>query len=251
MNSPRLLVLDIENSYLLAGTWGLWNQNINLDLLLDCGKVLSVAAKWIGEKSIIFHKCDDKGFHKSIWKLLDEADAVITYNGRKHDIPLLNRELLKEGLGPYSPIKHIDLLETMKKQFKFPSNKLAHITEELGLGKKLDHGGFQLWVNCLKGDEDAWKKMEKYNKQDVRLTEKLFHKVRAWCNLVVNYALYSSNGDVLCPHCGSDHLHKRGYYRTTSAIYQKFNCQVCKGWSRTRYTEVTKEERKNILVKAN
>ncbi len=33
-------------------------------------------------------------------------------------------------------------------------------SQRLGLGKKHEHEGHELWVKCMNGDKDAWKRME-------------------------------------------------------------------------------------------
>lgn len=249
-NGPKILFLDIETTFLVGAIWGIWNVTLGIDQLLDNGKILCYTAKWEKDKNLIFKRHDDSDFLITIHALLDEADAVVTYNGRKFDIPFINREFLKAGLTPPSPYKEIDLLETVKKRFKFPSNKLAHISRELEIGNKVKHEGFELWIKCINNDEQAWNKMERYNIQDVRLLEKLYRKLLPWISSSVNYCLYSAVGDPICPRCGSDHLHSRGKYKSNTGIFQRFHCQVCGHWSRSRYTEVPKEQRSNILVTA-
>lgn len=75
---------------------------------------------------------------KQIHALLNEADAVVHYNGAKFDIPTLNKEFILHGLPPPAPYKQIDLLRTARSQFKFPSNKLDYIAQALDLGKRLN-----------------------------------------------------------------------------------------------------------------
>mgnify|MGYP001183356513 CR=1 FL=1 len=244
----KILALDIENSYLLSGTWGIWNQNVGLEQLFDNGKVLCYSAKWLGKKDMMFAKHTEPYFLSSIHALLDEADAVLTYNGKKHDIPMLNREFIKAGMTPPSPYKQIDLLETMKKVFKFPSNKLQHVSDELGIGQKLKHEGFELWVKCLQEDKAAWATMKKYNMQDVKLLEKLYWKVQPWVGQHPNHNLYGNTG--VCPKCGGKHLQLRGKYVTQTGVYSRLHCQDCGSWSRTRFTEVEKDARTSIYVGA-
>ncbi len=248
-SAPKLLVLDCENSYLQLGGWSLWNQNFGIDQVLDGGKILCWAAKWVGNKDIIFARHDEAHALPLIHALLDEADAVITFNGRRHDIPLLNREFIKANMAPPSPYANIDLLETAKKNFKFCSNKLDYLLRELGLGKKEEHEGFPLWIKVLKDDVAAWKKMKSYNINDVKLTEKLYDKLLPWIVSHPNHGLYSEEIPV-CPNCGSKHLQRRGTYKTQTQIYARYQCQnkKCGKWSRTRFTEVDKAKRKSILT---
>ena len=102
---------------------------------------------------------------QKIHDLISEADAVCHYNGTRFDIPVLNKEFLLHHLAPPAPYKQIDLLKVVRKEFRFASNKLDHIAQRLGLGKKTAHEGYQLWVKCMNKDPVAWKTMEKYNKQ--------------------------------------------------------------------------------------
>lgn len=221
MSGPKLLLLDIETSYNTAGVWGLFNQNVAINQILEPQKVLCWAARWLDGKEMKFAKHDESHFLTAIHALLDEADAVITYNGKSYDVPHLNRQFLLAGLKPPSPFKHIDLFWTVKKQFNFPSSKLAFVAKELGIGNKTDHEGFPLWVKCVANDKQAWKTMEKYNKQDVVLLEKLYKKLLPWIASHPNHNLYGDSNRPLCPSCGSTHVHFRGRYRTQTAIYRR------------------------------
>lgn len=243
----RILVLDIENLATKGWFWSLWGVNIPIEMIDEGQKILCWAAKWLDEKYIHFDYENKIGLDH-LWGLLDEADAVITFNGRKHDIPHINREFLKAGFGPPSPFKHIDLLETMKKQFKFESNKLQFVSEQLELGTKVRHEGWELWKACMEDDDIAWRKMEKYNKQDVRLTEKLYRKILPWITSHPNMSLFLERH--ACPYCASHNLQSRGKQRTQTAVYTRYWCSACKGWSRTRYTELDKDARKAIVVPA-
>jgi len=172
---PKILVLDIETAPASGYMWKLFDVNISLSQLIDTSKLICFAAKWHGTKNIIFHSNQEhthKAMVKKAWALLDEADAVVGYNSQNFDMKILHKEFILEGLPPPSPYKNIDLLKTVKNKFRFLSNKLDHVSQELGLGKKTSHQGFELWQKCLEDDSTAWKLMKKYNKQDVVLTEK-------------------------------------------------------------------------------
>ena len=240
-------MLDLENSYLQAGVWGTYNQSFGPDQILDPGMVLCYAAKWAGESKVYFRSVTgDCDFLHCIWELLNEADAVVTYNGKRHDLPLLNREFIKAGMGPPSKYKHIDLYDTIKSQFKFPSNRLQHVLTELELPTKLEHEGFRLWRKWLDGDEKAHAKMRKYNIQDTKVTEKLYFKLRPWITNHPNYSLYKL--DLACTKCGSDHIELRGYDRTKVNVMRRYHCLDCGGWSRSRYSDLDADTRKKILV---
>ncbi len=97
----KILLLDIEMAPNVAHVWGIWDQNIGLNQLQESSYVMCYAAKWLGDKKMIFDsvkKSGDKKMLAGIHKLLDEADAVIHYNGKRFDIPSLNKEFLLHGM---------------------------------------------------------------------------------------------------------------------------------------------------------
>lgn len=231
----KILALDIETAPNLVHVWGLWQQNVGLPQIIDSGYVLSCAAKWIGEDDIKFFS----GFHdghkkmlKQIHKLIDEADAVVHFNGTKFDIPTLNKEFLLYDLAPPSPVKEIDLLKTARSRFRFPSNKLDYIANALDVGQKIKHIGHELWVRCMNNDPEAWQMMKDYNIQDVVLLEKVYYKLLPWIKGHANYGLHVDNA-LVCPNCGGNHYHSRGYQYTSTCKYQRYQCVGCKTWFRS------------------
>jgi uncharacterized protein YprB with RNaseH-like and TPR domain len=131
----KILLLDIETSPMSAYVWGLYDQNIGLNQMIDTSKVLCYTAKWTDDDEIFFdsiYNSKHKSMLKGIHALLDMADAVVTYNGNKFDIPVLHKEFLLCGFNPPSPSKSIDLLRTVRRNFRFASNKLDHISQQLG-----------------------------------------------------------------------------------------------------------------------
>ena len=239
MPGPKILTLDIETSPALAYVWRLWKENIPLQRLVETGEVISFAAKWY-EDSVdqvkfysIYH--DDKySMIQAAHSLLDEADFVVTYNGKKFDIPHINREILLSGSTPPSPYSQIDLYQVIKKTFMFTSNKLDHVSEQLEIGNKVEHAGFQLWVDCMAFDPTAWEQMKEYNMHDVVLTEQLYTKLRPWISGHPHFNLFTEDGAsrVSCPACGSENLQSRGKARTAMSTYNRYQCQDCGKWTR-------------------
>jgi hypothetical protein len=232
----RILVLDIETAPNLAHVWGLWNQNVGLSQLLESGRVICFAAKWVGSKKMMFFSEHEHGHEVMVTAahhLLDEADVVVHYNGKKFDIPWLNTEFMRYGLEPPAPFKEVDLLRVVR-QGRFPSNKLDAIAKELGLVGKVKHDGHVLWIKCLLGDPAAWKQMKKYNIQDVRLTEEVYHRLLPWIKNHPSHSLYE--GREGCS-CGSANLERRGYAYTAVSRFQQFRCRDCGRWSRSGKAE--------------
>ena len=229
----RILLLDIETAPNKGYMWGLWDQNIGLNQIISAGYTLCWSAKWYQEPEVFFdslHRNDKKAMLQNIWNLLDEADAVIHYNGIRFDIPTLNAEFLQANMPPPSPYKQIDLLRTVKSQLRLPSNKLDYVAKILGVGQKI-RTDFNLWVDVMNDVPSAWKDMEEYNIQDTNLLELVYDKLKPWIKNHPNQNLYT-NGQHVCPNCGGSHLHKRGVSYTISGTYQRYVCLTCRTWSR-------------------
>lgn len=245
----KILVLDIETCPHTSFTWGLWNQNVSLNQLIEASRVLCWAAKWVGQKSVYFSsimESSQKEMLIDIHTLIDEADAIITYNGKKFDMPTLNREFLTHGLPPPSPYKDIDLIQTCRSKFRFASNKLDYIAQELGVGMKVSHEGMPLWIECMGRNPKAWKIMKKYNIHDVKLTEEVYHKLKGW--LVTQFNFNAHSHDHVCPTCNSTNLQRRGYSVVGANKYQRFQCQDCGKWSKSNKAE--KDLKKDVILKA-
>lgn len=236
----KILFTDIETSPNTAMVWGLFQQNVSLNQLMESSYTLCWAAKWLGDKEVMFDsvfQSDSYVMLEKIHSLLDEADVVCSYNGRKFDLPTLNKEFILHGFNPPSPYYQVDLLSVARNQFRFASNKLAYVAKALGLTEKVPNIGHELWVRCMNNDPEAWKMMEEYNKGDVITLEEVYNKFRPWIKNHPNHALYQDD-KVVCPTCGSKHFHKRGTLRTRAGIYERYNCQSCGTWFRGNRNEV-------------
>ncbi|ASD50531.1 DNA polymerase exonuclease subunit [Acidovorax phage ACP17] len=232
----KILFLDVETSPNIAHVWGLWQNNVSLNQLMESSHMLCWAAKWAGSKTTEFasiYNSDRVSMLKRIHELLDEADVVVHYNGKRFDMPTLNKEFLLAGYAPPSPYKQIDLFQTVKAKFRFPSNKLDYVSGELGLGKKKQHEGHTLWVKCMAGEAKAWATMKAYNVQDVVLLEKLYKKLLPWIPNHPHRALFSdAHLEHSCPNCGSTHITKKGFSVTAAGRWQRYQCQGCGAWSK-------------------
>ena len=242
----KLLLLDLETAPNLVHVWGLWNQNISISQIMDSSYVMCWAAKWLGSDEVMFDSVRKgrKKMLKRLYKLMEEADVLIHYNGNKFDVPTANKEFLLQGWSPPASAQQIDLLRTARAKFRFPSNKLDYVAKALKVGGKVKHAGHELWVRCLNGEDQAWIEMENYNKQDVILLEKVYYKLLPWIKNHPNVGLYSDT--ISCPHCGSESLNKRGFYYTGTMKYQRHQCKSCGTWSRSKTGQGIKEGLSNV-----
>jgi len=228
----KLLILDIETSPHISYTWGTWNQYVAPVQLKEHGRTLCWSAKWYGDEEslvCVTEQTGRKNMVRKIHKLMSEADAVITYNGLKFDIPMLNNEFVKYNLDPIPPQKQIDLYRTAKGRFKLASNKLEFVAKFLKVGEKVSHSGFSLWIGVLAGNQEDWDNMVEYNIGDVLLLEKVYEKLRPWVKNHPDVAI-EDNGDH-CATCGSNHVQRRGKRRTKMFTVVRLHCQDCGAWS--------------------
>jgi DNA polymerase elongation subunit (family B) len=252
-NAPKVLLVDIETLPMEAYVWGLFDQNIGLEMVKTDWSVLSFSAKWLGAppEEIMYSDTrdeknvrDDLKILKIIHSLLDEADVVITQNGIRFDIPKLNARFIRHGMQPPSSFRQIDTMRIAKRHFNFTSNKLAYMTELLCTKyKKLDHSefsGFKLWNECMKGNIKAFKSMEEYNKYDVLSLEELYTKLAPW-DKTIRFSAFNEDNEERCS-CGSTDIKQKGFIYTNTAMYERHVCKNC-----------GKEYRgaKNIMTKAN
>jgi DNA polymerase elongation subunit (family B) len=237
MTRPRILTLDIETSPMEVLHFGkLYDVTLRKENIIRPTEMMCFAAKWYGEKKVMyystFHNGTDAMLH-ALWDLLDECDILITYNGKRFDVPHMNRELLEAGFQPPSPYRNVDLYQTVKSQFLFESSSLEFVSQRIAIGAKIKHAGMPLWRGCMRDEEESWTKMRRYNRQDVLLTEKLYTRLRPWVPRHPSLAAYTASGTVaICPACGSDDLRREGYTQTQVSIYQRYRCRACGKWSR-------------------
>ena len=233
----RILLIDIETAPNKVWSWGLWDQTIGTNQVEETSYTLCWAAKWLGSKEVMFDSVKKSGLKnmmKRMHDLLNEADVVIHYNGCKFDVPTLNKEFIILGFPPPSPYKQIDCMREVKRMFRFQSNKLAFVSESLGIGSKIAHEGFELWVKCMdpkrKGHASAWKRMKDYNREDVKLLEKLYKRLRPWIKNHPNVSEH--DGKLACPKCASKKYQQRGWAGNSKGKYARMQCLDCFSWFR-------------------
>jgi hypothetical protein len=200
--TPKILLLDIETAPATAYVWKLFDENISLDQLITPSQML-----------------------EPLHGFLSEADAVVTYNGERFDLPKINGEFVVAGMRPVPPTPSIDLYKTAK-QLGYQSNKLMFVAKHLGIGEKISTEGFKLWRDVMAGSEEAWARMLRYNKQDVALLENLYAELRPFIRS--HPAMYVDDG--ACIACGSPRVHLRGSRRTRASSVERMQCQDCGAW---------------------
>lgn len=243
---PKILITDIETSPMLNYQWTIWQQGCTVDQIFRDWHILTWAARWLGESETMFDSMyadasykpwseDDSRPVKSLWKLFDEADWIITHNGDKFDIKKMNTRFILHGLGSPSPYKSIDTLKIAKRYFSFTSNKLEYISKRLCGRGKVEHEGHGLWRKCIAGDRAAWQKMLEYNIGDIDVLEEVYFRLRGWDRLHPSFITFSETREAVCTVCGSANLSESGTpHRTNVSIFPGYRCDDCGHFMRGR-----------------
>ena len=152
----KILMLDIETAPDLVYVWDLFKPIIGPKQVVEPRRIISWSAKWYNDGDVIFdsiNESSEKSMLKSMHKLMDEADVIISYYGSEFDVPRLNTEFIKHGFAPPSPYKQVDLKRVVQNNFRLPSNKLEYVVKAFGVGEKKDVGdAWTHWKKCLAGD---------------------------------------------------------------------------------------------------
>lgn len=232
----KILYLDIEWKPAVVYTFDMWNANFSPEKIIDDGGLLCFCAHWDGSKDFQFFAewiDGSEGMAKAALDLLSKADAVITYNGDKYDLPKLRGAMVLAGLTPPPPPTSIDLIKVIKR-FGFVMNRLAYVGPLLQAGGKMKHEGFILWRSVCEGDEKAQRRMMKYCIQDVKLLVNLYNRILPFID---NHPHLGDNKGE-CGACGSNHVQFRGFRRTKYFKVRRMQCQECGAWSTGTRTKV-------------
>lgn len=239
----KTLFWDIETAPLVSSHWGLFNQNIMYDDILQDWYMISAAWKWAHERKVHTVSVldgsslnDDSVIVDRLHDVLMEADILVAHNGDKFDLKKFNARSILYRKDPLPHIPSVDTLRIARSQFKFTSNRLDYLGDYLGVGRKVTTPK-GLWKQALhvpdfkKGSKKAVKTMVNYNKGDITLLEDVYYALRPYDRQHPNWNHNYGDKVHVCPNCGSHDLQKRGVYRTRITTRQRFQCNSCKAWS--------------------
>ena len=234
---PKILFYDLETFPNEGLFWDLKvdgylsHESITKERNIICG-----SWKWQGEKEVNSicvtptHPRNDRKVVEKLHSVIKQADAIVHHHGDSFDLPWLKARCVYWGLEPLPPVIKIDTRKIARANFYFNSNKLDYLARYLGLGEKI-RTDYNLWKDCLKGDEKALEKMVRYNKRDVVLLEYVFDILLPWIPAKLNQVLFAERE--VCQHCGSNKIQYRGFHYTRSNKFRRYQCKDCGSWSRS------------------
>lgn len=238
--NARVLVWDIETAPFVCATFDLKTDYIPHENIIQDWFIFCVCWKWLGEDRVYSvsvldngneDHTDDSHVCKVVHGVLNQADVIVHQNGDRFDVPKFNARAILHGLPPIPKIPTVDTLKIARARFKFTANRLDFLGRILVNDRKEDTPR-GLWMDALRGDAKAIRKMVKYCRQDVRLLEEVYLEIRGWDQRHPNMALLTDDEGYRCPNCGSDDVRKDDRpHRTRVSRYRRYQCRNCGAWS--------------------
>ena len=250
MNSLRIIVVDIEIIPNLSKALKYWPRLSSKfkcpTLTATVSSICCIGWKVVGEKETHCINAwdfpewkkdvnDDRAVLRAFLEVMKDSHAIVTHNGKRFDKKYIQTRLAVHEMNFLENDPHIDTKALASSNFFFLDNKLQTLGEELFGERKLEHEGWDLWVKTHSRDPKAMALMEKYCKQDVKLTEKVYKRFRPVAKGIPNHNLFDvGQGDKdCCSRCGSTRLKHNGYRSTTTLQYKRLKCADCGASDRT------------------
>lgn len=251
-----VLNMDLEVAPRMAWVYDFYETNVVEEIRPQV--LLAVSWKWLGEKEAHcltiydrpgINRYDDKPLVTELWNLLDEANIVCAFNGKRFDLKMSNTFFLRHNMAPPSPYKQVDPLQTLRAKFRLGCNKLDYVGQFMDVGKKTEETYKDCWKKLLEGNEkerkEASKIMSRYCQNDSELLEKVYLKVLPWMDNHPNMALYSEQ-ETICPRCGcASEFEVKSYRRTGMQINAiQYKCKRCGAYVTRKLEKFERDELK-------
>lgn len=218
------------------------------DLNADFGTILCAGWKFSGESkpSLIsirdypdaLEKDPTNDYHvvKAFYKVLAKADMWVTWFGEYFDIRMMNSKLAEYKLPPLPPVAHVDGWRIAKYRMRLTSNRLANVSAFLDLEDKTPVKG-KVWRRARTGHGPSIKYVEDHCLQDIVVLEQAYERLKPFTIAHPNVGLIVGDTSA-CPVCGKKGgLQKQGKRVTRARVYQRYQCQKCGAWVRSRTGE--------------
>lgn len=245
---PKILALDVEMSYNISYHYDQWGVNIPWSRIKQRQFMICAAWQWVGEKkrhavSILddpkrfkSDHTDDYHVVKTLWDLMNQADAVLAYNGIGFDFKEILTAAAKHDLGPLHNFVPLDPFRIAKAKFRFKGgNSLANLCDFFGLPQK-SKVEEKDWIGATEGNVQSIKKIVKYNLDDLPPLLGIWEKIKPYVPSKLNMNLFVDpiTQPEVCAHCGGAELeqHRVRHFKITGARYQyKCKDKKCLGFT--------------------
>lgn len=241
----RILILDVERLPGITEQYW-WDRGdlkqryIHYETVTRSPRTTIVCAKWYDKPDIISLAEWDTGgrkkFLRRVHALMARADIIVGHNIDNADIPWLAGDLFIEAnLPPLPPIKTVDTLKVLRRQFKSgaPFKSLDAFCQIVGIPAKTDRYDRDAMERAVSGKSIADReRLVAYCCGDVVATQALYDYLRPY---ITNHpALFVDGKDKLtvCHRCGHDTEPIARRYVANVLTYSMRRCTHCGGHSR-------------------
>lgn len=229
----KRLFFDIETAPMVVYSWRVgWKINIHTDNIIEDWKIICISYKWEHEdkvKNFVWdeNQCDKQMLIDFI-KIANEADELIAHNGDRFDIKKIRTRCIFHRIPMFPNYRTLDTLKKAKSGFNFNSNRLDYIARFLGVGQKVEHEGFDMWVKCLKGDKKALSEMVRYCDGDIVVLEDVYLVLQNYIKNNTHVGTHNSKLKCSCPNCGSEDIGLlKNNFTALGTIKRVMECDTC------------------------
>jgi uncharacterized protein YprB with RNaseH-like and TPR domain len=171
---PKVGFLDIETTNLSADFGIILSWCIK-----EAGKPV-ISNGVITKEEIEEAKAGDEDYEvvKSLLYNLSQYDKLITYYGKRFDVPFIRTRATSLGLEfpTYGTLDHIDLYDVVKRKFRLSSNRLEQACRILLGDTNKTKIEYKYWRAGARGEKSALAYILQHNRMDVVDLERLYNK---------------------------------------------------------------------------
>lgn len=227
----RRLFFDIETSPMVVYSWRIgYNINLSYDNIVTDWKVICICYKWEGEDEVHSLRWDnycDKKMLEDFIKVANGADELIAHNGDRFDLKKIRTRCVYHRIPMFPHYRTLDTLKKSRSGFSFDSNRLDYIAKYLGVGQKIK-SEFNLWKQCMEGNEKALNDMVDYCKGDVVVLEDVFFVLQDYIKNNTHNGVVNGGYKHECPTCGSeDTVLYKNNVTASGTIKRLMECETC------------------------
>jgi uncharacterized protein YprB with RNaseH-like and TPR domain len=227
------LFFDIETSPNIGYFWRSgYKQQIGYDNIIQERRIICISYKWELDNKVHHLVWDknqcDKQMLIDFVEVANKADELVAHNGDRFDIKWIRTRCLFHRIPMFPKYRTLDTLKKARGSFYFNSNRLDYIAKYLGVGQKMKHEGFSMWVDVMNGDKDALDRMVEYCDVDVVILEDVYHAMQRYIINNTHTGVLTGGYKHECPNCGNEHsvLLKNNVTRT-GTIKRLMECDSC------------------------
>jgi DNA polymerase elongation subunit (family B) len=229
----KRLFFDIETSPNVVMSWRVgYKIQLSYDNIVEERAIICICYKWEDDEKVHYltwkDGCDKKMLEKFV-KVAKQASEIVGHNSDRFDIKWVRTRCLFHRIPLFPSWKPVDTLKMSRGGFLFNSNRLDYIGQFLGVGQKMETGGFGLWKEVLKGNKEALKTMVVYCQEDVRLLERVFTEMEDYTKHHTHVAVMEGGFKFQCPRCSSTEVQCNKTLTTAAGtIRRELKCTDCK-----------------------